>query len=70
VATQADVGRIAPSLPGTSEARTDFAFGVEVKGKHVGRTTEEIVQARGDWQAERRFGDVRPEDQSRSLWAR
>jgi hypothetical protein len=36
MARQADVRRIALSLAGTTESRTDFAFGVEIKGKHKG----------------------------------
>ena len=33
MATQADVRRIALALPGTEEAKDDFAFAVEQKGK-------------------------------------
>jgi hypothetical protein len=36
VASQGDVRRIALSLPGVTEARERFAFGVESKGKHKG----------------------------------
>src|ERR1041385_2174591 len=36
MATQADVRRIANSLKGTVEAKTDFAFSVLVKGKAKG----------------------------------
>ena len=36
MATQADVRRIALKLPGVTESRTDFAFGVIVKAKHKG----------------------------------
>src|SRR5215510_13038806 len=38
LASQADVRRIALSLPGTIEAKNDFAFGVMVKGKLKGYT--------------------------------
>jgi hypothetical protein len=36
MATQADVRRIALSLPGTEESKTDFAFSVLNKGKAKG----------------------------------
>jgi hypothetical protein len=36
MATQADVRRIALSLPGTEESKTDFAFSVLNKGKPKG----------------------------------
>jgi hypothetical protein len=36
MATKADVRRIALSLPGTTEATTDFAFQVQVKEKSKG----------------------------------
>src|SRR5262245_29813201 len=36
MATRADVRRIALSLPGTTEAKTDFAFEVRVKDKPKG----------------------------------
>src|SRR5690348_15546332 len=36
MATRSDVRRIALSLPGTGESKTDFAFDVEVKGKRKG----------------------------------
>jgi hypothetical protein len=36
MATQADVRRIALSLPGATESEHDFAFDVEVKGKRKG----------------------------------
>ena len=36
MATQADVRRIARSLPGTVESKTDFAFAVMVKEKAKG----------------------------------
>ena len=36
MATQADVRRIALSLPGAKESDHDFAFDVEVKGKRKG----------------------------------
>ena len=36
MATQADVRRIALSLPGAMESERDFAFEVENKGKHKG----------------------------------
>jgi hypothetical protein len=36
MATQADVRRIALSLPGAQESERDFAFEVEVKGKRKG----------------------------------
>jgi hypothetical protein len=36
MATQADVRRLAMALPGVTEKRDDFAFGIEVKGKPKG----------------------------------
>ena len=36
MATQADVRRIALTLPETEEAETDFAFGIRIKGKLKG----------------------------------
>jgi hypothetical protein len=36
MATQADVRRIALTLPGTTEGKDHFAFGLEIKGKHKG----------------------------------